>query len=107
MRLFIDAGRQHGVRPADIVGAVAGEADIPGEAIGAIDIYERFTFVEVPAAYAEQVVERMRGTTLRSRRVTVKLARPQGGGMRPSDRRPGRRLPGRAPGKPPRRRRIA
>jgi ATP-dependent RNA helicase DeaD len=86
VRLFLDAGRQAGVRPADIVGAVAGEADIPGNAIGAIDIYERFAFVDVPAQYVDQVLERMQRVKIRNRPVTVKPATPQGDG-RP--RRPG------------------
>jgi ATP-dependent RNA helicase DeaD len=80
VRLFLDAGRQAGVRPADIVGAVAGEADIPGHAIGAIDIYERFAFVEVPAAYAEQVLARMQRVKIRNRPVTVKPATPPAAG---------------------------
>ena len=48
VRLFVDAGREAGVRPADIVGAIAGETGLSGQAIGAIDLYDRFTFVEVP-----------------------------------------------------------
>jgi ATP-dependent RNA helicase DeaD len=77
-RLFLDAGRQSGLRPADVVGAIAGEADIPGSAIGAIDIYERFTFVEVPAALAERVLERMQRVRIHKRPVTVKVATPPG-----------------------------
>jgi ATP-dependent RNA helicase DeaD len=99
VRLYLDAGRQSGVRPADIVGAIAGEADIPGHAIGAIDIYERFAFVEVPAQYADQVLERMQRVKIRSRPVTVKVATPQGGGP---ERRPPRRARAR-PGKAKRR----
>jgi ATP-dependent RNA helicase DeaD len=90
VRLFLDAGRQAGVRPADIVGAVAGEADIPGHAIGAIDIYERFAFVEVPAAYAERVLERMQHVKIRNRPVKVKPATPPVGGA-PSSRSPARK----------------
>ena len=44
------AGSRAGVRPADIVGAIANEAGVPGKAIGAIDIYDDFTFVELPPA---------------------------------------------------------
>jgi ATP-dependent RNA helicase DeaD len=90
VRLFVDAGRQAGVRPADIVGAVAGEADIPGKAIGAIDIYERFAFVDVPAQYVDQVLERMQRVKIRNRPVTVKPATPQGDGRA---RRPGGKAP--------------
>jgi ATP-dependent RNA helicase DeaD len=80
VRLFLDAGRQSGVRPADIVGAMAGEADIPGDAIGSIDIYERCAFVEVPTQYVDQVLDRMQRVRIRSRPVTVKRATPSGDG---------------------------
>jgi len=76
VRLFIPAGSRAGVRPADIVGAIANEADVPGKAIGAIDIYDSFTFVEVPARYSRQVLERMSRSTIRGRQVEVRIARP-------------------------------
>ncbi|MDQ4075261.1 MAG: DEAD/DEAH box helicase [Chloroflexota bacterium] len=77
VRLFIDAGRKSGVRPSDIVGAIANEADIPGKSIGAIDIYDRFTFVDVPAQYADQVVERMRHASIRQRDTDIRRATPR------------------------------
>jgi len=76
VRLFIDAGRRTGVRPADIVGAIAGETGVPGAAIGAIDVHDRFTFVEIPARYKDQVLERMTRAAIRHRPVRVTLARP-------------------------------
>jgi hypothetical protein len=76
VRLFIDAGRQDGVRPADVVGAIAGETGVPGAAIGAIDVYDRFTFVEVPAPYRDQVLDRIASVTIRNRPVRATLARP-------------------------------
>jgi ATP-dependent RNA helicase DeaD len=102
VRLFIPAGSRAGVRPADIVGAIANEADVPGKAIGAIDIYDSFTFVEVPARYGPQVLERMSKATIRGRQVEVRVATP---GSPPPDRDRGRRPspPDRRPrpGKPP------
>jgi ATP-dependent RNA helicase DeaD len=98
VRLFIPAGSRAGVRPADIVGAIANEADVPGKAIGAIDIYDSFTFVEVPARYGAQVLDRMSKATIRGRQVEVRVARPadQGtGSERPAPR------PGKPPFKPP------
>jgi ATP-dependent RNA helicase DeaD len=95
VRLFIPAGSRAGVRPADIVGAIANEADVPGKAIGAIDIYDSFTFVEVPARYGPQVLERMSKATIRGRQVEVRVATPgspppneRGGRPGPPDRRP-------------------
>jgi ATP-dependent RNA helicase DeaD len=78
VRLFIDAGRRSGVRPNDIVGAIANEAGVPGKSIGTIDIYDRFTFVEVPKQYQEQVLQRMANATIRNRPTNIKVALPQG-----------------------------
>jgi ATP-dependent RNA helicase DeaD len=77
VRLFINAGRDAGVRPADIVGAIANEAGVPGKAIGAIDIYDDFTFVDVPSQYGAQVVDCLSGAMVRSRQAEVRLATVQ------------------------------
>jgi ATP-dependent RNA helicase DeaD len=76
-RLFLDVGREDGVRPADIVGAIANEAGIPGRAVGAIELHENFSFVDVPAGAAERVVRALKNTTIRGRRVSPSLARPR------------------------------
>lgn len=73
-RLFIDAGRSHGVSAGDIVGAIANEGDVPGKAIGAIDIYDRFTLVDVPSEFTEQVLEQMRNSRIRSQKANVRIA---------------------------------
>jgi ATP-dependent RNA helicase DeaD len=77
VRLLIDAGRKSGIRPADIVGAIANEADIPGNSIGAIDIYERVSFVDIPAQYLQRVLERMDGATIRSQQAGIRVATPR------------------------------
>ena len=48
-RIFVAAGRADGLRPQDLVGAIANETGLPGRAVGAIDILDRFSFVEVPS----------------------------------------------------------
>jgi ATP-dependent RNA helicase DeaD len=77
VRFFIDAGRRNGVRPGDIVGAIANEAGVPGHSIGAIDIYDRFTFVDVPAQYREQVLAGMSGVAIRNQDVRIRIAMPR------------------------------
>jgi len=77
-RLFLRVGRQDGVRPADVVGAIANEAGIAGDSIGDIDIYDTFSFVDVPADAAEQVRAALNRTTIRGRQVKATLARPAG-----------------------------
>jgi ATP-dependent RNA helicase DeaD len=71
-RLFIGAGRRAGVRPADLVGAITNEAGIRSKDLGAIEIADTFSLVEVPIALADAVVEAMRKTTLRGQKVAVR-----------------------------------
>jgi ATP-dependent RNA helicase DeaD len=75
VRLFIGAGHQANVRAGDLVGAITHEAGIRGEDIGPIRITERFSLVEVRAEHAERVIEALRGTTLRGRKVMVRRDR--------------------------------
>jgi ATP-dependent RNA helicase DeaD len=75
-RLFLDVGRLNRIRPADIVGAIANEVGIPGKQIGAIDIYDRFAFVEVPNDMAQRVMRGLMGVSLRGKLVNVSLAKP-------------------------------
>ncbi len=74
-RIFVGMGRQDGLRPSDLVGAISNEAGLTGKAIGVIDILDRTSFVEVPAAQGEIVVEALRRCKLRNRKVKVQLAR--------------------------------
>ena len=57
VRLFINIGKSQRIRPGDILGAVAGEAKIPGKLVGAIDMYDNYTFVEVPQEYGKDVLK--------------------------------------------------
>ncbi len=57
VRLMLNAGRQHGIQPGDVVGAIAGEAGIPGRAIGAIDIQADETFVDVKDIHVDRVLK--------------------------------------------------
>ena len=68
-KIFLNVGRSHKVRPGDVVGAIANEAGVPGRAIGAIDIYDDFTIVEVPNQDAARVVTMLQRTTLRGNRI--------------------------------------
>jgi ATP-dependent RNA helicase DeaD len=71
-RLFVGLGRAAGVRPQDLVGAIANESNLRGREIGAIEISDRFSLVEVPAGAADDVVTALRGTTIKGRKATVR-----------------------------------
>jgi ATP-dependent RNA helicase DeaD len=61
------------MRPADLVGAIVNEAEIePGE-IGAIEITDRFSLVEVSEPVAPRVIAALRGATIKGKRLTVRL----------------------------------
>lgn len=77
VRFFLEGGRRNGIRPGDIVGAIANEAGVPGHVIGAIDIYDRFAFVEVPAQYQEQVLAGMTGASIRNHQANIRVAIPR------------------------------
>ena len=72
-RLYIGVGRQAGVRPGDLVGAIANEAGIDAARIGAINIADRFAIVEVPSGDADAVMAALRETTIRGERPVVRL----------------------------------
>ncbi|MGI9182389.1 MAG: DEAD/DEAH box helicase [Longimicrobiaceae bacterium] len=74
-RLFIGAGRLRGIRPGDLVGAIAGEAKIPGSVIGAIEIADQFSLVEIPESYADQVIRSLSRAAIKGRQVSVRRAR--------------------------------
>jgi ATP-dependent RNA helicase DeaD len=74
-RLYIGAGREAGIRPADLVGAITNEAGLSSQDVGAIQISDRFSVVEVPDAVADDVVKAMRKTTLRGHKVQVRRDR--------------------------------
>jgi ATP-dependent RNA helicase DeaD len=76
VRLFIDVGRNQRVSPGDIVGAIANEANVPGKAIGAIDVNDRFTLVDIPAEFIKQVLQGMSNTRIRSQKANIRLAAP-------------------------------
>jgi ATP-dependent RNA helicase DeaD len=73
-RVFVGAGRSAGIRPQDIVGAIAGETRLSGRDIGAIEIADRFTLVEVPEPAADEVVKALRASTIKGKKATVRRA---------------------------------
>ncbi|HEX5996778.1 MAG TPA: DEAD/DEAH box helicase [Jiangellales bacterium] len=76
-RLFIGAGRHAGIRPQDLVGAIAGESRLGGRDVGSIEIADRFSLVEIPESAAQEVIAALRGATIKGRKVTVRRERPE------------------------------
>lgn len=75
VRLFINLGRKDNVAPNHIVGAITSEARIPGRAIGQIDVYDKFSFVEIPQADVKKVIDGMKGKTINAREASIEVAK--------------------------------
>ncbi len=74
-RLFINVGKKDRIRPNDIVGAIAGETGVPGRSIGGIDIFDNFSFVDVPQKDAQHVISVMRDNTIKGKIVNIEISK--------------------------------
>jgi len=74
-RLYIGAGRKAGIRPGDLVGAIANEVGVDASAVGAIEIADRFSLVEVPEEIVDDIIGALRATTIKGKRVVVRRDR--------------------------------
>lgn len=73
-RLFINIGKNVGVRPGDILGAIAGESGIPGRMVGSIEMYDKYTFVDVPKEQADIVLKAMKNVKIKGKSVHMEKA---------------------------------
>jgi ATP-dependent RNA helicase DeaD len=78
VRVYVGAGRNSKVRPGDLVGAIVNEAGVDPRVIGAIQITDRFSLVELPDEIADDVIDSLRTTTIKGRKVPVRRDRDQG-----------------------------
>jgi ATP-dependent RNA helicase DeaD len=74
-KIYIGIGRNFGIRPADLVGAIAGEAKIDSRDIGHIDIADKFSLVEVPGSAVDGIIAALRTSSIRGKKVAVRRDR--------------------------------
>jgi len=77
VKVFLTVGERDGLTAKDLVGAITGEADIPGSKVGKIDIRESHTVVELMEPVAAKVIAALNGTTIRGRSVRADFDRPK------------------------------
>ena len=77
VQLWVGGGRRAGIRPGDLVGAIANEAGVPGSVVGAIQISDEFALVDVQANVADAVAHALRGARIRGQQVSVRRERPR------------------------------
>ncbi len=84
VRLSMAVGKQDGIRPADVVGSIANEANVPGRDIGPIEIRDDITFVTVPSRYRDQIIDAVKGARFKGRSVALQVADDQNPSPRPA-----------------------
>jgi ATP-dependent RNA helicase DeaD len=75
-RFRINAGKDQGIRPGDIVGAIAGESGIHGSMIGAIKIKDKHTYVDIPFECAMDVINVMHDNKIKGKKIKMEPAKP-------------------------------
>ena len=81
VRFFINLGRSAKMGPSELVRTISSESGIPSSAIGKIDIFDKFSFVEIEEDSAPFVFEALRQSRVNGSRVNIEPARPRGAGQ--------------------------
>lgn len=77
-RLFLNLGKIDHIKAGDIVGAIAGECKIPGNAIGSIDMHDKFSFIEIPKSYTSKVLNGMKKAKIKGHAVNIEISKNAG-----------------------------
>lgn len=77
-RLFITVGKKDGAKKRDVLGAICGEAGIPSSAVGDIEMYSKFTFVDIEESVARKVEKKLDGKLIKGRKVAVDSSKKRG-----------------------------
>jgi ATP-dependent RNA helicase DeaD len=71
-RFRIEVGHVHGAKPGNIVGAIANEANINSKHIGAIEIYDNFSTVDLPDGMPKETRDTLQGTRVAGQRLNIR-----------------------------------
>lgn len=76
-RIHINIGKKKGISPRHILAAIIQETSIPKNLVGNIDVYDKFTFIEIPSDYSDDVLEKLNGVRIKGTKVKVEIANPK------------------------------
>jgi ATP-dependent RNA helicase DeaD len=63
--LFFNVGRKQAVKPGDLVGKIAGVTRLPAQVVGAIDLKQRHSLIDVQEQHADEILDKLVGVRLR------------------------------------------
>jgi len=76
-KLYVGLGRKAGIRPQDLVGAIANESGISGRDIGDIKVSDQFSIVEVPSGEMDNILKSMSNVSIRGKKANIRLYRDE------------------------------
>ena len=76
-KLYVGLGRKAGIRPQDLVGAIANESGISGRDIGDIKVSDQFSIVEVPSGEMDNILKSMTNVSIRGKKANIRLYRDE------------------------------
>ena len=100
VEIYLSIGKVAGVRPGDVVGAIANETGIPGDAIGKVSLFDHKCFVGLSKENAEMLFAEHESIEIRGKSILLKKARPRQESERPSYRKPYKKKAGGGGGRP-------
>ncbi len=74
-RFHLNLGRKHGIRPGDILGAIAGECNIPGSDIGEIEILDKFSFFNANSIHKDKILKKMKNNQIKGKKVKIEVTK--------------------------------
>lgn len=77
VRIHLNIGRKKGISPRHVLAALRETTGIPKKLIGSIDLYDKFTFIDVPGDYAEDVLSKLNGSRIKGIKIKAEMANPK------------------------------
>lgn len=74
-RIFISIGKVHDATVKDVLGAITGECNVDGRNIGAIDMYDKFSFVDVSEKDVPKILKTLKDKRIKGRKINVEVAK--------------------------------
>jgi len=68
----VDAGRKHKMRPGDLLGALTGDAELPGSTVGKIDVFDMCSFVALERASVKQALSHLANGKVKGRKIKAR-----------------------------------
>lgn len=74
IKLFLNVGKKDKIMVKDIVGSISANTAVSGSDLGKINILDKFSFIEVPGEYVNEILTSMKDKQIKGRDVRIEVA---------------------------------